>query len=72
MAICLLLLLGGYGYGLERQLHWRSPVKKAQTEGVSQNARKEFALAKVERGGGRAMRARKAGLCWVISPPTGA
>ena len=41
LAIALLLLLGGYGYGLERQLHWRTALTempaeplKTSTEGI--------------------------------------
>jgi thiol:disulfide interchange protein DsbD len=38
IAISLLMLLGGYAYALEGELHWRSPVKKTQSNGAIQSS----------------------------------
>jgi thiol:disulfide interchange protein DsbD len=36
--ISLLLLAAGYGYGLEKQLHWRSPVKSTSSSEIQTDA----------------------------------
>ena len=38
LAICALLLLGGYAYALERELNWRHPVIEAKAPGTLQES----------------------------------
>ena len=72
VVIVLILLIGGYAFALENQLHWREPIAVADSTGHVTRIAGRHQLAAVEPGGRGARRRAKVIPCWWISPPTGA